>query len=105
MYDKVCPVCGRRLSEFYNTSMLGCPGCYSAFEKEILLALKKIQGKQFHVGKTLENTALDRELLSEYQRLLKEKERAGIEGRFQDMCDLSEDILSLKAELKKRGLM
>jgi protein arginine kinase activator len=105
MYDKVCPVCGRRLSEFYNTSMLGCPACYSAFEREIVLALKKIQGKQLHVGKTPEGTALDRELLSEYQRLIKEKERANIEGRFNDMCDLNEDILSLKAELKKRGLI
>lgn len=105
MYDKMCPACGKRLSEFYATGMLGCPECYYAFEKEVLLALKRIQGKQFHVGKTPEGTALDKELLDEYQRLIKEKERAGLEGRFKDMCDLSEDLLSLKEELKKRGLI
>ena len=105
MYDKICPACGKRLSEFYKTVMLGCPECYAAFEKEILLALKKIQGKQFHVGKTLEGTALDKELLSEYRRLLKEKENAGIEGRFKDMFSLSEDLQALKEELKRRGLI
>ncbi len=105
MYDKVCPVCGRRLSEFYNTSMLGCPDCYSAFEREILHALKKVQGKLLHVGKSPVGNSLDRQLLSEYQMLLKEKERAGIEGRFEDMRELSDDITSLKEELKRRGLI
>ncbi len=105
MYDKACPACGRRLSEFYNTSMLGCPNCYRAFETEMEFALRKIQGKGFHVGKTPQNTALDRELLSEYQRLIKEKERAGVEGRFEDMCEFSDQLLELKQELRKRGLI
>ena len=105
MYDKVCPVCGKRLSEFYNTSMLGCPDCYRAFGREIQPALKKIQGKDYHVGKTLEGIALDRQLLLEYQRLIKEKELAGMEGRFEDMCIISEDIIRLKEELKNRGLI
>ena len=93
MYDKVCPVCGRRLSEFYNTSMLGCPKCYEAFRSEILVALRKIQGKDFHVGKAPEVNSLDKELLNEYQMLLKQKEQAALERRFQDMCAISEDIL------------
>lgn len=105
MYDKVCPVCGRRLSEFYNTSMLGCPKCYEAFRGEILIALKKIQGKDFHVGKSPAVNSIDKELLNEYQMLLKEKEEAALERRFQDMCRISEDILNLKAELKRRGLI
>jgi protein arginine kinase activator len=105
MYEKVCPVCGRRLSEFYNTSMLGCPKCYDAFRSEIIVALRKIQGKDFHVGKAPEFNSLDKELLNEYQILLKQKEQAALERRFQDMCAISEDILELKAELKRRGLI
>ncbi len=105
MYDKICPECGYRLSEFYRTSMLGCPVCYQAFRREMDVALKKVQGKVLHAGKTPQGTKLDRELLFEYERLIKEKERAGIEGRFKDMTMLTKDILELAEELKKRGII
>ncbi len=105
MYEKVCKGCGTRLSQFYNTGMLGCEKCYQAFESEIMVALKKIQGRTFHTGKTQKVSGLDRELLSEYNALIKEKERATIEGRFSDIRELAEQILSLSEELKERGLM
>lgn len=105
MYDKICPECGYRLSEFYRTGMLGCPKCYNAFRREVELALKKVQGRTSHVGKTPDGTAIDRELLFEYERLIKEKERAGIEGRFKDMTALSAEILNLAEELKRRGII
>lgn len=104
MYDKYCKTCKTTLSSFYATGMLGCPNCYKAFEAEVEIALKKIQGRTTHVGKKPSLSKLDRDLLLEYQSLLKEKERAGLEGRFSDMRQLSEDILALKEELQKRGL-
>ena len=103
MYDKYCKTCRTSLSSFYSTSMLGCPDCYKAFEPEILSALTKIQGRTFHVGKSPNND--DRELLYEYQTLLKEKEYAGLEGRFSDMHALAEQLNVLKEELKNRGLI
>ncbi len=105
MYDKVCKNCGTLLSDFYRTGMLGCEHCYQAFYKEVLIALKKIQGRTFHVGKTPKLTAFEKELLSDYNRLIKEKERATLDGRFEDIKALTEDILSLGEELKKRGLL
>ena len=105
MYDKVCPTCKTLLSQFYNTGMLGCPDCYKAFEREINIALKKVQGRTSHVGKTPYGTELDKKLLAEYQMLIKEKERAGLEQRFSDMNELSEQILTLAEELKNRGLI
>ncbi len=104
MYEKYCPNCKTTLSSFYNTGMLGCPNCYIAFEKEIELALKKIQGRTFHAGKTPNISNIDRELLLEYERLLNEKQRANIEGRFADMLRFSEELIDLKEELKRRGL-
>ena len=104
MYDKVCKRCGTRLTDFYHTGMLGCSECYGAFEKEIETALRKVQGRTFHVGKTPRLTALDKELLSEYQRLITMKEQATIDGRFSDIRELSEQILDLLEELKNRGL-
>ncbi len=105
MYDKVCKVCGRRLSEFYKTSMLGCENCYKAFEPEIISALKNVQGRTFHVGKTPTSCAEDKALIKRYRELIAEKERAGLEGRFQDMAELSIDVSELNEELKRRGLL
>ena len=84
--------------------MLGCPNCYKAFALEIEQTLKRIQGRSFHAGKTPSVSKIDRELLNEYERLLKEKERAGLEGRFSDMVALAEDINVLKEELVRRRL-
>ncbi len=105
MEDKCCPRCGRRLKEFFDTAMLGCPDCYKAFEGEIVSALKKIQGRTFHVGKKPLVSGVERQLLSEYRRLLSEKERAGLERRFEDMARISKDLSALSIELKSRGLI
>ena len=105
MYEKLCRTCGRSLSEFYNTGMLGCPDCYKTFGGEINVALKKIQGAYSHVGKTPRINGVDKELLREYERLLLEKEKAGLIGDFQNVAKISDEINELKLELKARGLL
>ena len=105
MLIKICPECETRLDDFYRTGMLGCPNCYKAFKPEIKLALKKIQGRDFHVGKTLGGTRLDKQLLDEYKMLLAEKEQAILSGDFSLGNRLNEDILKLQEELKERGII
>ena len=105
MYDKVCRTCGRKLSEFYNTFMLGCPECYRAFSGEIESSLKKLHGLAVHSGKSPRANSVDRELLNDYNRLLQEKETAILEGRFEKIKEYSDSILELAEELKKRGLL
>ena len=105
MYDKTCRACGARLSEFYNTGMLGCPDCYKAFGVEIDTALKKIQGRTFHVGKIPQVSDDDKVLLNRYKELLKQKETAGLEGRFKDMAGYSVQIADIMDELKRRRLI
>ena len=105
MYDKVCKKCGRRLSEYLGTGYLGCPDCYFYFADEIEASLKSIPGGTRNKGKRPFSDPVDKELLAEYSRLLDERERAGIEGRFGDMARLSGEINELFRELKKRGLI
>lgn len=105
MYDKVCSTCGRRLSSFMKTAMLGCPDCYTEFETQILSALKNVQGKTFHVGKKPKLDSVARELLSDYHRLLEEKEKAGKESRFSDMAKINRYLTDIADELKRRGLL
>lgn len=105
MYDKICKTCGASLSEFYRTYMLGCPECYRNFHEEIVSALKKIQGKTYHVGKTPKVSKVDRELFSEYERLIKEREEATISGKFSRINDLTAEMNDLAEELKRRGIL
>ena len=105
MIEKTCPHCGTRLSSYYKTGMLGCARCYDAFKGEITSSLEKFQMKSFHVGKTPKCSEEDKNLLGEYRRLLAEKERLGIEGKFSEMASVSKEIFAIAEELKKRGLI
>lgn len=105
MFNRICKTCGKSLTEFYNTSMLGCPDCYKSFGQEINVALKKIQGAHFHVGKKPKISGVDKELLIEYERLLREKEQAGLSGNFKGVATLSNELNNLRIELERRGLL
>ena len=105
MIEKICNSCGRRLSEFYSTYMLGCPNCYQAFKQEIFYAVKKAQGATVHSGKMPKTSNIDKQLINEYERLIKEIEDATIDGRFSRIKELSEDLIEITNELKRRGLL
>ena len=70
-----------------------------------MTAIKKVQGATVHKGKTPSVEGLDRELLSEYARLLEDKERAILDARFKDATELSKMIFDLGEELKRRRLL
>ena len=105
MFEKICPNCGARLSYFMQTGMLGCPGCYTAFEKEVNSVVKKMHGRTLHAGKQPKIVGEDKELLTAYESLLLQKERAGLDRDFETMARLAEEILDLKELLIKRGLL
>ena len=101
---KVCPKCGLTLEQFYKTSMLGCENCYRAIAAELLPVLKKMHGKTEHCGKRPKVSGVERELIYEYKRLLKDKEEAVLSGDFDAANDMDEDIRQLSYELARRGL-
>jgi protein arginine kinase activator len=105
MIDKVCPVCRTALSKFYKTGMLGCPACYEVFYSEIAKTIEQVQEGFYHQGKIPKLTEEDRELLEEYKLKALEKEKAVIEGRFEDATEINKDVYYLAKELKKRGLL
>ena len=105
MYDKVCRNCGTYLSDYYRTGMLGCTHCYTAFRTEIVKTLGKIQKSTKHEGKIPTLNSVDKELYAEYKRLLAEKEAAVLESRFSDVKKISDELLDLKTELERRGLI
>ncbi len=46
-FEKLCPVCGRKLKDMLSTGQIGCPECYSVFSSELedLMDKKNIMGK------------------------------------------------------------
>ena len=105
MYEKICENCGTRLSDFYRTGMLGCSDCYEVFKTEIEETLLQIQAGSVHTGKTLPFSSEEKMLLSTYENLFKEKERAVMEGRFTDVKIISERLSRLREELREKGLI
>ena len=105
MLDKVCKKCGTYLSDYYRTGMLGCPHCYTAFKPEITKSILKIQKSARHEGKIPTLNSVDKELYSEYKRLLAEKEAAVLDSRFSDVKKITDELIDLKAELERRGII
>jgi protein arginine kinase activator len=53
MEDKIklqCPNCNLTLQEFENSGLLGCEDCYSTFQDELNILLKRIHGSHKHIG-------------------------------------------------------
>lgn len=48
--EKKCPTCGRTLSEISRTGNVGCPDCYTTFEKELRPMLLKVHKGDNHKG-------------------------------------------------------
>ncbi|XAL99195.1 UvrB/UvrC motif-containing protein [Phycisphaeraceae bacterium D3-23] len=50
--DRKCPDCGLKFSDFREKSLLGCPGCYTAFKRPLITLLERAhEGGSQHVGK------------------------------------------------------
>ena len=49
--NRECPHCRLAFSEFKAHERLGCPRCYSAFEKDIEALLMQVHGAAMHKGK------------------------------------------------------
>ena len=49
---RTCPDCGLKFADFRDKSILGCAGCYKAFERSLLPLLERAhEGGSQHVGK------------------------------------------------------
>lgn len=86
-----CPSCGMTFEDYKRTGLLGCAKCYRYFRRELLPAVRDIQGGTAHTGKTPGKDAGENyELLLERARLrsrLEEAVRRGDDGEAQRLGD------------------
>ena len=101
----MCRKCGCTWEQFNKTGLFGCPHCYTTFAQELLPNLTKIQNKSVHNGAKPKLTGEDKLLFDRYNRLLKEKEMAGISGQFVQMAHLNAELMEIANELKRKGVI
>ena len=77
--EPVCKCCGLEFSGFRKTGTLGCSECYEAFKEPLKSLLKTIHKNVQHKGKKFKKASTDKS----------------------KQYDPKEEILQLKAELKK----
>lgn len=91
-----CPSCGLTWSEFREHSLLGCPDCYSAFEKQLGSLLERIhEGATHHVGKTPANQNVD--VAQRLAHLRKKLAEALSAEQYERAARLRDELLSLGA--------
>jgi len=96
---KVCPTCGMSFAEFRQTGVVGCPGCYEAFDEQLGPLIERAQnGGTSHVGKCPRRggMSIDRQLL--IQKLVKELEDAVGAEQYERAAELRDRLKELESE-------
>jgi protein arginine kinase activator len=56
--QRCCPACGMNFNQFRQHALLGCPECYTAFERNLAPLIERTQsGGTHHVGRTPRRSA------------------------------------------------
>ncbi len=95
--QSACPFCGLTLRGFKETGRLGCPHCWSTFEKQLRPLLNRVQGAVQHVGKVYlppDPSASERE--KRLEGLRRKLDRAVELEDFERAAELRDQIRSLR---------
>jgi protein arginine kinase activator len=94
--SKSCPDCGMTISQYKETSLLGCPTCYETFSDQLAHIIASVQDNHIqHVGRapTTANADLSRHLT--VRRLLKELEKAVTQEQYEEAAVLRDELRKL----------
>ncbi len=91
-----CADCGMTISQYKNTSLLGCPTCYETFNEELASIIANVQDNHTqHIGRapSQSNMNLDRHL--QIRRLLKQLESAVNQEEYEHAAELRDKLREL----------
>lgn len=90
---RACPTCGATMDTISSTGMLGCPDCYTFFEKELAPAITRSHGTGTHTGQ-----APAAPQKSEREQLEEQLRQAIADEKFELAATLRDRIKALKKE-------
>lgn len=99
--DLTCPYCGLTSEVFRKEGRLGCPQCYTTFERSLRGLLRRIHGGTQHVGKVyLPPDPTARETEMRLDGLRKRLQRAIDAEDFERAAELRDQIKELEAAVQ-----
>lgn len=97
--DLVCDVCDLKFSEFRENSLLGCPGCYPAFEAQLGPLLERAhEGGTHHIGKVPRRAGVGEQRQMALQRLRRQLDDAVDTEDYELAARLRDDIKHIEHE-------
>ncbi len=90
---RACPTCGATLETISSTGMIGCPDCYTFYEKELMPAITRSHGTAVHTDQ-----APPAPQKSEREKLEEQLRTAIHEENFELAATLRDRIKALKKE-------
>lgn len=98
--DLVCEDCGLTFLQFRERSLLGCPGCYAAFEKALDPLLERAQeGGTHHLGKVPRRAGAGEQRQAQLLRMRKRLSEAVNREDYELAARLRDDINQIETDL------
>jgi len=94
--DAECPQCRLKLSAFRKQGRLGCPHCYTAFEKELDELLVQVHGSCRHMGKRYRLARDSAVETDDIPRLRGELQQAIVSEQFELAASIRDKINSIE---------
>lgn len=91
--EAVCGECGLTFSQFRESSLLGCPSCYSAFEDRLSPLLERShEGGTHHLGKVPRRTGVAEQKQATLLRMRKQLAEAVAAENFELAARLRDEV-------------
>jgi protein arginine kinase activator len=91
--DLVCEDCGMTFARFREQSLLGCPNCYKAFERQIGPLLERAhEGGTHHIGKVPRRAGAGQQRQAYLMRMRKQLDDAVASEDYELAARLRDDI-------------
>jgi len=95
--ELTCEECGMRFDEFRETSLLGCPHCYKAFEGNLASLLERAhEGATHHVGKVPNRAGAGEAKQVQLTRMRKRLDDAVASEDYELAAQLRDDLRQLE---------
>ena len=95
--ELACDACGMTFSQFRESSLLGCPQCYHAFESPLGPLLERAhEGATHHVGKVPRRTGTGEQRQAQLMRMRKQLDEAVSDEDYELAARLRDDIRRLE---------
>lgn len=99
-----CPQCGLAYAEFRQKGLLGCPGCYAAFETQLSPLIERAhQGATHHCGKSPARGTPPEQLQQRIAALRKQLDDAVRKEQYERAVGLRDEINKAMARHAPRG--